>query len=249
MKGEKKVKIDPEKAVEVKHGIWWIGWPDYKAGFSNNPYLIKDGDEIIVIDPGSALDEHWSIVKKKIESIVPLEKITMVIVTQQDPDLCAALPYIEQAVGVNNFEIVTTDRTSLFIPYYNVKTDVTVIEDNDMMEIGDSGRELKFITTPYLHFPGAFVVYDTLYKVLFSSDIFGAFSVDWNLYANEYYTEAIKSFAEPYLPDKRHVMNFLNKIKNLEIDLICPQHGSIIPKDRISEMIAVLKDLEVGVWK
>ena len=73
------MKIDPEKAIEIKPGIWWIGWPDYKAGFSNNPYLIKDGDEIVIIDPGSRLDAHWSVVKKKIESIIPLDKITMVI--------------------------------------------------------------------------------------------------------------------------------------------------------------------------
>jgi len=31
-------KIDPEKAVQIMPDIWWVGWPDYKAGFSNNPY-------------------------------------------------------------------------------------------------------------------------------------------------------------------------------------------------------------------
>lgn len=243
------MKINPQEAYEIKPCIWWLGWPDYNAGFSNNPYLIKDGEEIVIIDPGSALDEHWGIVKKKIESIVPLEKITMVIVTHQDPDLCAALPNIEKAVGVNNFEIVTTNRTSLFIPYYNVKSDVTIIDDGETMEIGDSGRILKFITSPYLHFPGAFVVYDTKEKILFSSDIFAAFSVDWSLFANQFYAEAIKVFAEGYLSDKRHVDNFLDKIKDLDIEYICPQHGSIIPKERIPEMIKTLKDLEVGTWK
>jgi two-component system cell cycle response regulator len=243
------MKIDPETAVEIRPNVWWLGWPDYNAGFSNNPYLIKDGDEVIIIDPGSALDEHWAIVKKKIESIVPLNKITMVIATHQDPDLCAAIPFIEKEVGVNNFEIVTTDRTSLFIPYYNVKTDVTIIHDNETLEIGDSGRELLFITSPYLHFAGAFTVYDKKEKILFSSDIFGAFSIDWNLYANDYYIEAIKSFAEPYMPDKRHLLNYLDKIKDLDIDMICPQHGSIIPREKIKEIVDAMKDLEVGTWK
>lgn len=241
--------IDPDKAVEIRPNVWWIGWPDYKAGFSNNPYLIKDGNEVIVIDPGSALDEHWKIVKRKIESIVPIKSITMVIATHQDPDLCAAIPLIEKEVGVGNFEIVTTDRTSLFIPYYNVKTEVTTIEDGDTMEIGESNRELLFITSPYLHFPGAFTVYDKKEKILFSSDIFGAFSVDWNLYANDFYMEAIKIFAEPYLPDKRHVINYLDKIKNLDIELICPQHGSIIKKEQIPAILDLLRNLEVGVWK
>ncbi|MHA1220111.1 MAG: MBL fold metallo-hydrolase [Candidatus Heimdallarchaeota archaeon] len=243
------MSIDPDKAIEIRPGIWWIGWPDYKAGFSNNPYLIIDGNEVIVIDPGSAMDEHWAIVKRKIESIVSLNKITMIIATHQDPDLCAAIQLIEKELGVNNFELVTTDRTSLLLPYYNIRTEITIIEDGDRMEIGDSGRELLFITSPYLHFPGAFTIYDTKEKILFSSDIFAAFSIDWNLYANEFYIEAIKSFAEPYLSDNRHIRNFLKKLEQIEIDVICPQHGSIILKDKIPEMLEVMKNLEVGEWK
>ncbi len=242
-------EIDPKKAIEIRPGVWWLGWPDYDAGFSNNPYLILEGDEVILIDPGSRLEEHWNWVRKKIESVVPIEKITMVIVHHQDPDLCAAIPLIEEIVGVNNFEIVTSERTSLFIPYYGVRTEVTPVDDGDEIEIGTNGRTLRFITTPYLHFPGAIVTYDNKEKILFSSDIFGGFSVNWNLYADEYYAEAVKAFAQPYFADKRHVDNFLRKIKDLDIDLICPQHGSIITKDRIPEVINALKDLEVGVWK
>ncbi|MCF2142874.1 MAG: FprA family A-type flavoprotein [Candidatus Heimdallarchaeota archaeon] len=242
-------KIDAKKAVQIMPDIWWVGWPDFHAGFSNNPYLIIDGQEVILIDPGSALDEHWAVVKSKIESIVPLEKITMVICTHQDPDICASLPYLEKAIGVNKFEIVTTDRTSLFIPYYNVRTEVTTVEDGNSIEVGEQGRELVFITSPYLHFPGAMVVYDSLRKVLFSSDIFAAFSVDWNLYANEFYLEAVKVFSQPYLSSKRHLINFLDKIKDLDLELICPQHGSLIVKEQIPALFEMMRNLEVGIWK
>ncbi len=242
-------KIDPKKAIEIKPDVWWIGWPDHDAGFSNNPYLIIEGDEVILFDPGSRLDTHWQWVKKKMESVVPLEKITMVVVHHQDPDLCAAIPFVEQAVGVNNFEIVTTERTALFIPYYDVKTEVTTVDDGESIEIGESGRELRFITSPYLHFPGAMVTYDTKEKLLFSSDIFGGFSIDWALYANEYYLEAMKVFSQPYLSDQRHVRNFLGKIKDLDIEMICPQHGSLIPRERIKEAIETLYNLEVGIWE
>ncbi len=241
-------EINPEEAHEIKPGLWWIGWPDYDAGFSNNPYLIVEEERVVLIDPGSRLEQHWNWVKKKIESVVPLDSITTVIVHHQDPDLCAAIPLIEEAVGVDNFEIITTERTALFIPYYDVKTQVTSVDDGTVMEIGEN-HELMFITSPYLHFPGAMVTYDKKYKVLFSSDIFAGFSIDWSLYANEYYLEAMKVFSQPYLSDRRHVLNFLSKIEPLDIDMICPQHGSIIPRARVKEAIETLRDLEVGVWQ
>ncbi|MBD3406776.1 MAG: hypothetical protein GF411_11735 [Candidatus Lokiarchaeota archaeon] len=242
-------EINPEKAVEVKPGVWWVGWPDHEAGFSNNPYLILEGEEAILLDPGSRLDIHWNWVKTKIESIIPIEKITMVIVHHQDPDLCAAIPLVEEIVGVNNFEIVTTERSALFVPYYGVKTEVTAVSDGESIEIGEEGRELFFITTPYLHFPGAMVTYDTKEKILFSSDIFAGFSIDWSLYANEYYLEAMKVFSQPYLSDQRHVHNFLRKIEGLELEMICPQHGSIIPKEQIDQAVETLRNLEVGIWQ
>ena len=243
------MEIDPTIAIEIKHNVWWLGWPDRDAGFSNNPYLIVEGEDVIIFDPGSRLDIHWNLVKKKIESVVPFNKITTVIVHHQDPDLCAAIPLIEAELGINNFEIITTDRTGIFIPYYDVKTEVTTISDGEIISFGeDKSRKLMFVTSPYLHFPGAVVTYDVKEKILFSSDIFGGFSTDWSLYANKYYFEAMSAFSQPYFPSKKHVHNFLDKIDQLDIDLIAPQHGSLIKRDLIPKAKEVLRNLEVGVW-
>ncbi len=61
-----------------------------------------------------------------------------------------------------------------------LKTPFWLIEDNDwQLELGS--RTLRFIFTPYLHFLGAFCTFDIMSKILFSSDLFGAFSDDWSL--------------------------------------------------------------------
>jgi flavorubredoxin len=156
---------------------------------------------------------------------------------------------MKRAYNYFDFANLITERASLFIPYYGVKTEVTAVDDGDMIEIGGEGRELTFITSPYLHFPGAMVTYDAKDKVLFSSDIFAGFSLDWSLYANEYYLEAMKVFSQPYLPDTRHVKNFLRKIEGLEIDMVCPQHGSILQGEIIQKAIDTLRNLEVGIWE
>ncbi len=240
-----------EKGQLVTDETYWVGFPDISAGFANNPYLIVDPELIILIDPGSGYHAHWDIVKKKIESVIPTVKdINLVIVQHQDPDICGAIPLLEKECGINNFEIYTTWRTAPFIRYYGVETDVTPIEEGDIIELSDN-RLLQFVTTPYLHFPGAFTTYDTKTKTLFSSDIFGAFSSNWSLYANENYIEAMKAFAEPYFSSKVAIEYATRKFRNLLIERICPQHGSIIDKNHgsnIEDYISALESLEVGTW-
>ena len=238
---------DNTKAVEVNEGIYWVGFSDPKAGFSNNPYLLIEGDSVILFDPGSRLPEHFAIVKKKIESVIPVEKINSIIVHHQDPDLCASIPLFEDIIGVNNFDLIATMRSSLLIPYYGIKSEITTIEDGDIMEL-DNGRELKFITSPYLHFAGAHVTYDIKTKTLFSSDIFAGFSADWSLYANENYTEAMRIFHEPYIAHKSAIDHFAQKIKDVELKMICPQHGSIIREQDIPRCVDALLNFEVGQW-
>lgn len=35
---------DETKAHEIAKGIYWVGFADRKAGFSNNPYIFDDGN-------------------------------------------------------------------------------------------------------------------------------------------------------------------------------------------------------------
>lgn len=120
------------------------------------------------------------------------------------------------------------------------------MDENDWKLTLKSGRTLQFISTPYLHFPGAFMTYDEKSKVLFSSDIFGALSYDWDLYANEYYIEAMKAFHESYMPSREILKHSMDKLDDLDIELIAPQHGSIIKKNQVREYIETLKNLECG---
>ncbi len=34
---------DETKAHEIADGIYWVGFADRNAGFSNNPYVLDDG--------------------------------------------------------------------------------------------------------------------------------------------------------------------------------------------------------------
>ena len=229
--------------IKIENGIYWVGSNDEKASLNCNPYLIIDKGEGILLDPGSVLD--FDIVFKNVISLIPIEHIRYVILHHQDPDFCSSVPLFEKAGA--NFQIVTHWRAAILIKYYGVVSPFYIINENEFKLRLPSGRELAFIPTPYLHFPGAFVTYDLHSKILFSSDLFGAFSYNWKLFADDSYIEKMKMFHEHYMPSNEIIRPVMEKLLSIDIAMIAPQHGSII-KDNVVSHIKVLRDLECGEY-
>ena len=53
--------------------------------------MIINDDVKAVIDIGSGHEDDFAIVKKKTESIIPIEEINTIMVQHQDPDLCGGI--------------------------------------------------------------------------------------------------------------------------------------------------------------
>ena len=75
-------------AFEIAENIFWIGVQEEGSILQCNPYIIK-GDINVLIDPGSVLEQEELL--ENVKAIVPLEEIDYVVLTHQDPDICAAL--------------------------------------------------------------------------------------------------------------------------------------------------------------
>lgn len=235
-----------DEAVEIAPGVYWVGFYDKPANFHCNPYLIVDGDEAVLIDPGSV--PHFPIVGRKVISVIDPHKISTLIVSHQDPDLAGALPVFEDLIANPELKVASFRRLTFLLSFYGIRSPFYYIEDHDWKLQFKSGREVRFVPTPYLHTAGAFATYDVKTKTLFSGDLFGAFSNDWDLFAKENYNEEMKIFHAPYMPSQEIMRKVLGKIEKLDLELIAPQHGSIIKKEQIKSSIDFLKDLEVGTY-
>ncbi|MEA4807014.1 response regulator [Acetobacterium wieringae] len=229
------------RTAEIADGVFWVGGCTQDGGLHCNPYLIVDGDEAVLIDPGSVLD--FEDVYENICSIIPLDQIKYVILHHQDPDFCSAVPLFEKAGA--KFEVVTHWRTQTLVKYYGIQSDYYIINENQFKLTLASGRTLGFVLTPYLHFPGAFTTYDYQTKILFTSDLFGAFSYEWSLYAKDDYLEKMKTFHEHYMPSNNIIRPVMELFLGMDIAMIAPQHGSII-NENITSYIKALRDLECG---
>lgn len=226
---------------KLKDNLYHIGDHSSVNGLDCNPYLLVEGDEAVLFDPGSKLD--FEIVWKNITELIDPQMIKYVVLHHQDPDLCGQMPMLEQA-GINA-KVVTTWRTMTIIQYYDIKSEYYLVEENDYKLTFKTGRTLKFLLTPYLHFAGAFVTYDESLKTLFSSDLFGAFSYNRTLFADENYMNKMLAFHEHYMPANSVLRPVMDTLLNYQIQTILPQHGSIIAEDP-KKYILALRTLECG---
>lgn len=94
-----------------------------------------------------------------------------------------------------------------------------IAKDGAELDLG--GRTLKFIIAPHLNHPDSMLVYDTKDKLLFSGLAFGS-----------YESGGIKSFYKNELSRfKPFVKTAAQRVKELDIDVICPEVGSFIAKN------------------
>lgn len=239
-------EFDSSLAYEIAEDIYWIGMHLKGDPFQCHPYLIKNANESILVDPGSMLE--FDEVVKKIKSLVDIKSIKYIILHHQDPDLCASVPELEKLIDRDDLEIVTHSRMSLLIKHYMVSSSYYEIDKHNLSLKTSSGKTLEFLTTPYCHSPGAFVTYEPITKTLFSGDIFGGIEHSWHFFADESYFLKAKLFHQEYMPSKDIFNYALSKIEKLDIELIAPQHGSIIQRQYIPKLIEDMKSLDCGLY-
>ncbi|HKL47475.1 MAG TPA: MBL fold metallo-hydrolase, partial [Candidatus Izemoplasmatales bacterium] len=131
-------------------------------------YLIIDKDQAILIEPGSIVD--FDVIYEDVKSLIHPEKIKFIIISHPDPDLTSSLPLFEKHLP--NAKIVTEWHTKEILDFYGLKNDYYFLKENNYTLTLDSKREFHFISTPFAHYAGAFITYDTQSKILFSGDIF-----------------------------------------------------------------------------
>ena len=236
---------DLDHAVPLADRVWWVGHilPDDR--FQCHVYLIEHGDQSVLFDPGSKLTFAHTL--RKIEEIIPFNKIRYYVCHHQDPDITAALPLIDQIRARKDVVIISHWRAMALLKHYGLDLPFWCVEENGW-ELDLGGRMLKFIFTPYLHFPGAFCTFDQQSGTLFSSDLFGGFTDDFLLVAqDESQFEGVRFFHEHYMPSREILFNTLSKLEKLPLKAIAPQHGSVIPGHLIDFYIRQLKNTDCGL--
>ena len=105
---------------------------------------------------------------------------------------------------------------------------IITVNDGETISLGD--KTLKFIYTPWVHWPETMVAYLEEDKILFSCDFFGSHIATTDLYVSDegrIYEAAKRYYAEIMMPFQNVIKKNLEKIASYDISVIAPSHGVI----------------------
>lgn len=227
--------------LELKKNFYWTGVldPNLKVfdivmetefGTSYNSYLLKTSEKIVLFETAKA--KFFDGYLEELNQLVNISDIDYIVVNHTEPDHAGS---IEKLIEMNpNIKIVGTQGAIKFLKdivnrdFYSI-----AVKENDTLSLGD--KTLRFMNLPNLHWPDTMYTYIEEDKTLITCDSFGShYSFDGILLSkvtdNEGYLRATKYYFDCIIgPFKNPFMvKALNRIKDLEIDMICTGHGPVI---------------------
>ena len=225
---------------ELKKDFYWAGVLDKdlrvfdiimetEFGTTYNSYVLKTNDKIVLFETAKAkfFDSYLESLKK----IVDISKIDYIVVNHTEPDHAGS---VEKLIDINpNIKIVGSTVAINFLKnivnrdFYSL-----TVKDKDTLKVGD--KTLRFISVPHLHWPDTMYTYIEEDKTLITCDSFGSHYccddiVLSKVTDNEGYMRATKYYFDNIIgPFKPHMLKALDKIKDLEVNMICTGHGPVL---------------------
>lgn len=198
-------------------------------GTTYNSYLVKGADKTALID--GAHKGFEANFQENVEAITDFANIDYMVVNHTEPDHSGAIRLVIE----KNPDIVVYGTAACLknldnivrLPFQRV-----AVKDGDTLELG--GKTLTFCVSPNIHWPDTMMTYLAEDKILFSCDFLGAHFAEPTMYVHkaykkELYEKEFKVYYDAIMgPFAKFVIRALDRIKDLDIALVCPSHGPMI---------------------
>ena len=242
------------KARKIKDRIHWMGAIDWDRrlfdsliplpdGTSYNAYLIEGSERTVLVD---SVDPPMT--NELLSQLEDVSKIDYVISHHAEQDHSGAIPQVLEKFP--DAKVISTPKAKgmlkdlLAIPEERFNP----VKDGQTVSLGD--KTLKFIYTPWVHWPETMVTYLEEDRILFSCDFFGSHIATSDLYVTDegrVYEAAKRYFAEIMMPFRSIIQKNLEKLGSYDIEMVAPSHGPIYR--RPSFIVDAYRDWVLGAPK
>lgn len=211
-----------------------------------NQYAVYTGTRAILLDPGGI--ELFSPMLAAVLKHMPVDHITDLFASHQDPDIISSLGLWDQTL--QNATLHASWIWEGFIRHFGMNNIQyrNVPDEGATIDLG--GTPLQLIPAHYMHSSGNFHVYDPAAKVLMSGDVGAALEpVDAPLYVDNFaeHIKKMQLFHQRWMPSNRAKNDWIARARKLDIQIMAPQHGRIFVGDDVKRFLDWFEDLEVGV--
>ena len=220
----------------LKPDIYAVGAIDWDArlfdrliplpdGTSYNSYFVRGSRKTALMD---TVDPTKTQVLLDNLVAVGVDKVDYVIAHHAEQDHSGSLPDV--LLIYPDAKVVTNPKCKrMLIDLLDIDdARFMTIEDGEELSLGD--KTLRFVYTPWVHWPETMSTYIPESKILFPCDFFGTHLATSSLFADDQatvYESAKRYYAEIMMPFRKQVNANIAKLSALNIEMIAPSHGPV----------------------
>lgn len=211
-----------------------------------NQVMVSTDQRSLLIDPGGI--ELFSAMLVQVMQHVPIEQVTDLFASHQDPDIISSLGLWDQVL--TNARLHSPWLWEGFIRHFGMNNIeyVPLKDEGGVIDLGT--LQLQLIPAHYLHSSGNFHVYDPVAKILFSGDVGAALEpVDAPMYVQDFdsHVEKMRYFHQRWMPSEHAKKDWVSRVRELDIELMVPQHGRIFKGQYVQDFLNWFDELPVGI--
>ncbi|MFW5820633.1 MAG: FprA family A-type flavoprotein [Bacteroidota bacterium] len=225
-----------DKILKITEDVSWIGILDHdivtfdivmetEYGTTYNSYFINADKKAIIDTSKAKFRDTWL---SKVKEVCDPSEIEYIILNHTEPDhsgnLSALLELAPDATVIGSGQAIKYLGEICDREFKSRK-----VKDGDVIDLGN--KTLRIIGAPNLHWPDSIYTYLEEDKLLFTCDSFGAHYCDEKMFDDqiEDHEEAFIYYFNVILrPFSKFMLKAIEKIRPLEINMICPGHGPIL---------------------
>lgn len=216
-----------------------------ESTFRGNIYSIETDEVMMIVDAGgqSVFDDVLVYINKH-----KGDRELKLLYTHQDPDAAGSLDLILSVFG--DVEIFCSTRVSVPLRNYTNRSlklrliDTSTSAIHDLKDIG-----IKIFPAQFLHYAGSLCLYIEPAKAFLSSAIFSAIGIKGALVVEDFsrHKMLMDIFHESYICCGKAAKILARLIEHLDIEMILPQHGSVIPRKFVPDAIEYIRTGKFGL--
>lgn len=211
-----------------------------------NEYLLAYDGQGLLLDPGGA--EIFPAVFSACSADFDPSALVGIFASHQDPDIVSSLAlWLEFNPKMRCY---VSWMWSGFIPHFGCGAETIVSIPDEGMDISLGGLPLRAIPAHYLHSSGNFHLYDKTARILFSGDVGAALLPPEasGLYVEDFaaHIQYAEAFHRRWMGSNEAKRNWCERASQMEIDMLCPQHGAIYRGADVQRFINWFDELRVG---